>query len=187
MKICCPAVFFHSFESRWGRGSHSHTDPEPTLIKVVERLVQSLKVVPESVWLGTGGRTLTLTIPCVYKNCWLTLIGMVVFTDKKCSHTESGSFTLRRNIQLKQWCQSKGKLKKVLWSGVAHRAVAGTRCWSTVLFSRSLDQVFWNWKDWNLYTSRDGLKNFFWKKKKVQIWEKYWGLNSPPRRGDVII
>jgi len=72
---------------------------------------------------------------------------MVVFTDKKCSHTESGSFTLRRNIQLKQWCQSKEELLKkgaLVWSrsqGCGWGLDAGLPCYSVDLSTKSFERI----------------------------------------------
>ena len=78
-----------------------------------------------------------MCISCSKKDCCrLNLIGMVVFTDKKCSHTESGSFTLRRNIQSNQGYQSMMRGSKERCFGLESLtglAVAGTRSWSTVL------------------------------------------------------
>ena len=95
-------------------------------------------------------RLYLMNVSCSKKDCCrLNLIGMVVFTDKKCSHTESGSFTLRRNIQSKHECQSMTRGSKEGCFGLESLtglAVAGTRSWSTVLgLLKGLKFVHLNW------------------------------------------
>ena len=144
-----------SILSKTGRKFHKSTPDKSQPWRRVGHFAQNLKVDSGSVWQrgrgrGSGHLRYLMYVSCSKKDCCrLNLIGMVVFTDKKCSHTESGSFTLRRNIQSKQGCQSMTRGSKERCFGLESLtglAVARTRSWSTVLgLLKRLKFVHLNW------------------------------------------